>query len=332
MPMRLQNSVKRLAQLFKCNMEEIVLQQIMSAMRKYSVEARLDQSFCQLTTFGTGGKIAVTLYPDTIPKLNKVVKLLEKLKATYCILGKGSNVLAADCDYDGVVVLTTRLSSITFKGNCVYVLAGTSTVTLGKELQARGLSGGEFLSCLPATVGGAVVGNAGCFGQDIEKILVGVEILHNGKRKWLSKSKCKLKKRGSIFKEQNGYVALAAKFKFTQSTVDEVKCRVNDMRNRKAASQPLNYRSAGSVFFHDNVAVSRLIDQAGLKGYTVGGAQVSNKHAGFILNVDKATSKDIYLVMQHVETTLWERYGVRVKREVQLINFTKENDDIFSKR
>ena len=311
-------------------MDDNTFQLILFKMGKYAVEMQFDKSFSELTTFGTGGKIRLTLYPDSIKKLTKTVRLLNKLKVDYCLLGKGSNVLAADSDYDGVAVVTTKLSDIKIKGNFAYAFAGTSTVTLAKELQKRGLSGGEFLACLPATVGGAVVGNAGCFGQDVQTILHGVEFLHNNRRKRFKKSKCKLSKRNSIFK-QKGYAVLAAKFKLTPSTPDEVQERIRQMRETKAASQPLNYRSAGCVFYHDSVAVSKLIDEAGLKGYRVGGAEVSNKHAGFVINVDKATSKDIYLVLQHVATTLWERYGVCVKREVQLINFTEEDGDIFSK-
>ena len=312
-------------------MDDKTFQLILSKMSKYAVETSVDKNFSELTTFGCGGKIKLTIYPDSIRKLTKTVRLLNKLKVEYCVLGKGSNVLASDSDYDGVAVVTTKLSQIKIKGNYAYALAGTSTITLAKELQKRGLSGGEFLACLPATVGGAVVGNAGCFGQDVQKILHGVAFLHNNRRKWLKKSKCKLSKRNSIFK-QKGYTVLAAKFKLTPSTPDEVQSRIKRMRETKAASQPLNYRSAGCVFYHDSVAVSRLIDEAGLKGYRVGGAEVSDKHAGFVINVDKATSKDIYLVLQHVESTLWERYGIRAKREVQLINFTKDDDDIFSKR
>lgn len=304
-------------------MDEKSFELILTKVKKYSVEARLDRSFSELTTFGAGGKIKITLYPDTVHKLIKSVKLLDKLGVQYCVLGRGSNVLASDSDYDGVVVVTTKLSGIKIKGEYVYALAGTSTIALAKELQKRGLSGGEFLACLPATVGGAVVCNAGCFNQDVQKIVRGVEILHHGRR-WLLKNKCKFSKRNSIFKEQDGYVVLAAKFKLSRSTPDEVKRRIDQMRQTKAASQPLNFRSAGCVFYHDSVAVSRLIDKAGLKGYREGGAEVSDKHAGFIINVDKATSKDIYLVIQHVAATLWERYGVRPKLEICLVNFISD--------
>ena len=304
-------------------MDDKVLAQIVFKLKKYSVETHLDKSFSQLTTLGVGGKIALTAYPDTARKLVKTLRLLSNLGVQTYLLGKGSNVLASDDDFDGVVVVTTKLAGVRLKGRCAYALAGTSTVTLSKLLTEQGLSGGEFLACLPATIGGAVVGNAGCFGQDVKSVLRSVTALKNGKKYNLGAKKCKLGKRDSIFKREE-YTVIGVKLRFTQSTKEAVAQTVADMREKKALAQPLNYRSAGCVLYHDTVALSRLIDEAGLKGYRVGGAEVSTKHAGFVLNIDKATALDIYLVIQHVEQTIWERYGLRAKREICLINFNTE--------
>ena len=306
-------------------MNEATRSVILSQLKKYSVETRLDVSFSMLTTLGTGGKITITAFPDTVRKLAKTMRLLERLNVRKYVIGKGSNVLAADGDFDGVVVVTTNLKGIRVKGRCVYALSGTSTVALGKQLADRGLSGGEFLSCLPATIGGAVVGNAGCYGQDVKSILRSVTVLKNGKLRRLSAKKCKLGKRNSLFKQTDGYTIVAVKLRLSESTTDEVDKTVAQMRANKAQTQPLNYRSAGCVLYHDTVALSRLIDQAGLKGYSVGGARVSYKHAGFVLNIDKATSLDIYLIIQHIERTLWCNYGVRAKREIRLVNFDQPN-------
>ena len=313
------------------NMDENTFGIIISKMKKYSVQTCLDKRFAELTTFGSGGKIKVTIYPDTVRKLVKVIRLLDRLQVEYYLLGKGSNVLASDDDFDGVVVVTTKLTKISAHGVKIFALAGASTLNLYKELEKRGLTGGEFLSCLPATVGGATVTNAGCFGQEMKDIVRGVTVLHNGKTRRLTAKKCKLSRRNSLFKQNPDYTLLAVRLKFRQSTREEVKQKSQQMRKRKSDTQPLNYRSAGCVLYHDNVSISRLTDRAGLKGYTVGGAQVSTKHAGFILNVDKASSKDIYLVMRHVERTVWERYGIVAKREICLVNFTKDDYDLFAK-
>ena len=259
-------------------------------------------------------------------KLVKAVRLLAKLQVPYYILGKGSNVLASDNDYDGAVIVTTKMSGIRVRGARMRALAGTSTLALYKELEKRGLSGGEFLSCLPATIGGATVSNAGCFGQDVKGILRSVTVLCKGRVRKLSVNKSRLSKRNSIFKQNSNYTVLAVQLKFNLSTPDNVRQSSQQMRKTKADTQPLNFRSAGSMLYHDSVSISRLTDQAGLKGYAVGGAQVSDKHAGFILNVDKATSKDIYLVMQHVERTVWEHFGIVAKREICLVNFDLDNE------
>ena len=302
-------------------------------MKKYSVETRLDGRFSELTTFGCGGKIKIVIYPDSEKKLVKSVRLFNKLKVTYCILGRGSNVLASDDDYDGVVIVTTKMKAFRIKGRTVYAFAGASTVTVANELKNRGLTGGEFLACLPATVGGAVVTNAGCFGQQMNGIVRQVKVLKGDKIRRLSLKLCQFGKRKSVFSQSNDFVILSVKMRFAYSTPDEVSRLINEMRAKKSATQPLNFRSAGSALYHDKVAVSRLLDEAGLKGYTVGSAQVSTKHAGFVVNLDKATSSDIYLVIRHMQATLRKRFGLDAKIEIRLINFsqdTKDDDDFFT--
>lgn len=317
-------------------MEQNAYCQIVSKMKKYSVETYLDKSFSELTTLGCGGKIKITIYPDGVKKLIKCVRLLDRLKVTYCILGRGSNVLCSDDVYDGVVVVTTKMKAFRVRGKYAYALAGASTVTLGNALKNKGLTGGEFLACLPATVGGAVVTNAGCYGQQIDGVVKSVKALLCGKVKRLSAKQCKFGKRKSLFSQNDGYVILSVKLKFARSTPQQVSEKINEMRAKKSATQPLNFRSAGSALYHDKVAVSRLIDEAGLKGYTVGGAQVSERHAGFVINIDKATSKDIYLVIRHMQRTLRDRFGLDAKIEIRLINFTedstKDGNDFFPER
>lgn len=304
---------------------------LLSKMKKYLIATCRNVPFTKLTTLGVGGTINVTVYPDTERKLIKTVRLLIKLKVNYYILGKGSNVLASDDYFDGVVVVN-KTDKIRVCRNRVVALSGVSTVTLGKLLADKGLTGGEFFACLPASVGGATVGNAGCFGQDVAGVVDSVKVLHNSRIRVLSKQMCQFSKRNSLFKNNDSYVVLSVKFRFTRSSTQEVKDKISQMRGKKAQTQPLNYRSAGCVLYHDKVAVSRLIDQAGLKGYTVGGAQVSTKHAGFVVNLDKATSWDIYLVIRYVKETLLSFYGVRAKTEVCLVNFTQEQYDILTKR
>lgn len=273
----------------------------------------------------------MVLFPDTERKLIKAIRLLVRLNVKYYILGKGSNSFASDGYFDGVVVVNNA-GKVRVRRSKVVAWSGTSTLTLSKTLADKGLSGGEFFACLPATVGGAVIGNAGCFGQDVASVVRSVKVLYKGKVRVISVKNCKFAKRNSLFKINDGYTILSVKFCFIRSSTQSVKEKIDEMRSKKAQTQPLNYRSAGCVLYHDKVAVSRLIDQAGLKGFTIGDAQVSTKHAGFVVNLDKATSQDIYLVIKHVKDTLQSDYGIRAKLEVRLINFTQEQYDILTKR
>ena len=306
-------------------MEQQVFERVVAMLHRCRVETRLDVTFSKLTTLGCGGTIAVTAYPDTVRKLIKTIRLLTKLQVKYYLLGKGSNVLASDAHYDGVVIVTTKMSIISAHGVNFCAFAGTSTHKIYMETERRGLSGGEFLSCLPATIGGATVCNAGCYGQQMTDIVRSVTVLRDGRVRRLSAKRCQFGKRSSIFKNDSRYVVLAVRMKFTPSTAEAVRSESLEMRRRKADTQPLNFRSAGCALYHEGTSVSRLTDIAGLKGFTIGGAQVSTKHAGFILNVDKANSKDIYLTIQHVQRTLWERFGVQAKREICLVGFDEQN-------
>ena len=312
-------------------MDQAQINKILSFSKKYRVQTRLDMGFDMLTTIGTGGKIGVALFPDTLSKLVKTLRMLKRLCVSTVVLGRGSNVLASDRPFDGAVVVTVKANKFTLKGRRAVAQCGASTVALARALANKGLSGGEFLSCLPATVGGATVGNAGCFGEDMKGIVRSVTVFENGKIRRISAQNCKFAMRDSVFKHSGG-VVLAVKMRFSKSTPRQVRALIAEMRDKKAQTQPLNARSAGCVLYHDIVAVSRLIDEMGLKGYTVGGAQVSTKHAGFVVNIDKSTSLDIYLIIQYLKTALWQRYGLRAKTEVRLINFAEDEDDFFSKR
>lgn len=312
-------------------MDDSTFDVITSIMKKKSIEIDTDLTFAQLTTLGVGGKIKLTVYPDSVSKLVYAVRSLSRLNVKYVILGKGSNVLASDNAYDGVVVSVLRLKKIKISGTNAVAQAGASTITLAKLLQEKGLTGGEFFACLPASVGGAVVTNAGCYNQDVKSVLTDVKVLQNGRIRNLSADKCKFAKRSSLFKNNVDYVILSARFSFAKASPQSVKAKIDEMRRKKAEAQPLNYRSAGCVLYHDKVAVSRLIDEAHLKGFKIGGAKISTKHAGFVVNVDKAESKDIYLIIRHIQQTLFAKYGISAKAEVCLVNFTKdEQNDLFA--
>ncbi len=311
-------------------MDSDVYRCLLAKMKKFRVQTRLDLAFDRLTTLGAGGKICIVAFPDSVRKLTKTLKLLRKLHVPFVVLGRGSNVLASDDFFDGVAVVTVHVNRFNVRGRYVRAQCGASTAAVAQALAAKGLHGGEFLGCLPATVGGSVAGNAGCFGQQMADIVCLVTVLDGGKVRHIRANDCFFR-RDSVFRRRNMTV-LAVRMKFGRSTPQQVRQTMRQMREKKAASQPLGARSAGCVLFHERVAVSRLIDEAGMKGYRLGGAQVSQKHAGFVLNVDNASSKDIYLLIQHLQAVLRRKYGIVAKCEVQLVNFTEHTNDLFAER
>lgn len=290
-------------------------------MKKKSVPFDVNCTFRKLTTLGCGGTIYLTVFPANTKQLLFVARYLRRNKVPHCFLGSGSNVLASDEPYRGVVVVTTRVKDIAVDGTSVTAFCGASTSRLCSELVGHGLSGGEFFGCLPATVGGAVVCNAGCFGQCTADVVESVTVLHKGRLRVLSNLQCEFTKRRSLFKNNDDYVVVSVRMRFAKSDPTQISRLLAQMRARKAAAQPLGVRSAGCVLFGDAAPVSQLIDIAGLKGFRIGDAEVSRKHAGFVINVDKAASSDIYLVIQHLKKTLADKFGIRAQTELCLINW-----------
>lgn len=300
---------------------------LLKMAKSNKVSFRTDMSFAQLTTVGTGGKVRVAFFPNDMRKLVRTLRALNKLRVPFVVLGRGSNVLASDKFFDGAAVVTTRLNKFTLRKNRVTAQCGASAAAIAKALADKGLSGGEFLACLPATAGGATAGNAGCFGEDVSRVFVKAKALCDGKIRTVKREACRFAKRDSVFKRKN-WTVLSVTMEFEPSSPSAVRKTIAEMRQKKARTQPLNAKSAGCVLFHENASVSRLIDEAGFKGYRVGGAQVSPKHAGFVLNIDKATSSDIYLIIRRLQKALQTNFGICAKTEVRLVNFG--DDDIFT--
>lgn len=277
-------------------------------------------SFGNLTTFGVGGKIKLTVYPDSVRKLVVLVRELSRQKEKYVIVGNGSNILASDEFFDGVVIVTKRLNAVVVDGNKVVAQCGANTAKLFGLLKKRGLSGGEFLGCIPSTIGAAVRGNAGCFGQETSFVVDSVLALCGGKVCRFSRKQCRFAKRSSVFK-QNNWLVLSVTMRFTCSSSEKVANAFACMIGKKASTQPLGQRSAGSMLFHRQIALSRYLDRLYTKGLSCGGAVVSKKHAGFVINIDKATSKDIYYILLYQQKRLLEHYGVVAQREITLVGF-----------
>ena len=304
-------------------------QKIVSKMHSLGIATSTNCTFANLTTLGVGGTIALVAYPSHTKQLISSTRYLRRNKIPFYILGKGSNVLASDNHFDGVVISTKNLNGITLDGNFVTADCGAPTAKVAQLCVAKGLTGGEFLACLPASVGGVVVCNAGCFGQCAKDIVHSVKVFHNGVVKVLTVKDCNFAHRNSIFKHNN-YVVLQVTFCFAKSTPTQVSHKIQWMKGQKAKTQPLGAKTAGCVLYNENIPLSKLIDEAGLKGYQMGQAKVSKKHAGFVINIDKSASKDIYLLISYIQQVLWQRYKVTSQVELNLLNFDEGTNDIFS--
>ncbi len=298
-----------------------------SLQQKLSKKVALytNKTFAQLTTIGCGGKIALVAYPSTVRQLKLCIKLAQKHQVKYLVLGRGSNFLASDDDFCGLVICTSKLNKVRRFATMVWCQCGANTARVATFCAKKGLSGVEFWYCLPASVGGAVAMNAGCFGNETANVVKEVHYLDGTKIKRAKTGKCKFCRRNSIFKNSN-LVVLGAKLKLRRSKAQDVVATCKQLMERKRATQPLGQRSFGSAFFNSSGTASRLIDQAGLKNCQIGGAKVSNVHAGFVINIDKATSFDIYLLLLHIKEQVYLQFGEDLELEVQTTGF--DDDDL----
>ena len=277
------------------------------------------QLLSALTTFHTGGP-ATVLYPKTKDFLISFYPRLLKENIPFFVLGFGSNVIAKDEGYDGLILSLTRLSETRVEENKVFADCGASFTALSTLAQKNALSGMETFFGIPGTVGGAVFMNAGAYGGECADVLVSVTYLtREGKVETLSREEAKMGYRTSVFQE-NGGLILSAQFQLTPGDPDEIRAKMDDFMERRKSKQPLNYPSAGSTFKRlDGHFTAQMIDEAGLKGKSVGGAMVSEKHAGFVINYDNATSADIFALIDFVKKKIYEKNGLNIECEVRVI-------------
>ena len=272
------------------------------------------------TTFRVGGPADLLVKP-TIEELVSIVELCAQKQVPYTIIGNGSNLLVSDQGIRGVVIeLGSEAQQMHWEGSRLTVQAGAMLSKIAHEAAARGLSGLEFAAGIPGTVGGAVVMNAGAYGGEIAQIIQEAEVLtKEGKRQVLSKEELELSYRHSVIPER-AYIVLGATFLLEKGTQEEIVHQMDAYMQSRREKQPLNYPSAGSTFKRpEGYFAGKLIMDAGLRGYQVGGAQVSEKHCGFVINRGEATAKDILTLMQDVQRIVQEKYQVTLEPEVKML-------------
>ena len=283
-------------------------------------DVQVGKSLAPYTSYKIGGPTAVWVSPTSENSVGRILDLLYRNEIPLFILGRGSNVLISDRGWDGVTLyLGENLSAVIFDRRNARVLAGTLLLDLVRAAVKKGLAGMELLAGIPGGIGGALRMNAGAFGHEIESTVHTV----SGYR--LNGSPFHATRRDIRFDyrrvpELEDVVITSAAFRFEESDPRILLARMDDILGLRAKKQPLRYPSCGSVFKRPSgYYAGALIEEAGLKGKQIGGAMVSPKHAGFILNVDKASAADVCALINLIEKKVYDRFGVRLEREVRLI-------------
>lgn len=277
------------------------------------------------STFRIGGPADFIVFPHTRDALIELLTLLNAKHIRYDVFGNGSNVLFADEGYRGVVIFTTKMNEIKRTDNALWADAGVSFTGLAVRALKEGLTGLEFAYGIPGSVGGAIYMNAGAYDGEISQICTQTTVYSpNGSLLGeicdVSGDKQGFGYRTSAFQSMHNAVILGGKFELTPGNPEEIKAKMSDLMFRRRDKQPLEYPSAGSTFKRaPGHFTAKLIDEAGLKGFSVGGAQVSEKHAGFVINRDKATAKDVKELIAIIQKTIWEKTGVKIECEVRII-------------
>lgn len=272
------------------------------------------------TTFRTGGPADLLVQPEA-EQIAPILEVCRNEEIPWTVIGNGSNLLVGDGGIRGVVLeIGKQMSDIAIEGTVITAGAGAMLSSIASRAAAAELTGMEFASGIPGSFGGAVVMNAGAYGGEMKDILQKVTVLTpDGTVQTLSVEELELSYRHSIIPEK-GYLVISAVLKLQPGNADEIQSIMDDLKEKRVSKQPLEYPSAGSTFKRpEGYFAGKLIQDAGLRGFRVGGAQVSEKHCGFIINRDQATSTDICQLMQQVSEIVYEKFGVRLEPEVKKI-------------
>ena len=283
-----------------------------------------DEPLYKHTTYKVGGPARIYLAVKDIESLVKTIKYCRKHRIKYMIIGRGSNLLFSDKEYEGIIIsLNENFNKVKINGSIIKAQAGVSMISLAYQAAKIGLSGFEFMGGIPGSIGGGIFMNAGAYKYDIASVVKSVTLL-NEKSEVVTynKEQMKFSYRHSICQDNHKLIILEAEFELTAKDPNEIKAVLDKRKERRMTTQPWNMPSAGSVFRNpENKAAWQYIDECGLRGYEIGGAQVSPKHSNFIVNNGYASAKDIYDLIMLVQQKVYEKFNIELKREVGLVNW-----------
>lgn len=279
----------------------------------------VDEPMSRHTTFRVGGPADFFVTPKTKEDVRDVILVCKEVGMPYYIIGNGSNLLVSDAGYRGVIVqIYKEMNEVKVEGDLVKAQAGALLSGIAAKALGAELSGFEFASGIPGTIGGACVMNAGAYGGEMKDVLESVTVLTGeGKIIELGRNELELGYRTSVIAKE-GYIVLGAVLKLERGDGEKIKTYMDELKEKRVTKQPLEYPSAGSTFKRpEGYFAGKLIEDAGLRGFQVGGAQVSEKHCGFVINRDHATAADIMELMRQVQIRVKENSGVDLEPEVK---------------
>ena len=280
-----------------------------------------DEPMKQHTTFKIGGPADYFLVPESGEEAGEIIKICKQTDIPYFILGNGSNLLVGDGGYRGAVIQIYRnMSAVTTEGTIITAQAGALLSSVAAAAKNASLTGFEFAGGIPGTVGGAAVMNAGAYGGEMKDVLVEVTAMDaDGNIFTIPAEKLELGYRTSIIKKA-GYIVLEAKIRLKEGDQEAIRERMKELTIQRTTKQPLEFPSAGSTFKRpEGYFAGKLVMDSGLRGYQVGGARVSEKHCGFVINAGGATAKDVRTLMENVRDIVYEKYGVTLEPEVKFL-------------
>lgn len=293
-----------------------------SLISKYSPKYLIqNEKLAKHTSFKIGGPADIFLMPDTESLLQEMISQVTDLNLKYMLIGGGNNLLFSDSGFRGVIIYTGKLNKIHIENNIITAQCGVSLRDLTEFSLQHSLSGLEFACGIPGSVGGAVFMNAGAYGGEMKDVIISVDFLdHDNILRKHGLRGHNFDYRTSIYQQRN-YLVLEAKFKLTPKNRKDIEATMDDLQARRKAKQPLEYPSAGSVFRRpDGYFVGKLIDDCGLRGYSIGGAQISEKHSGFIINKGHASAQDVIKLINYIKDTVMCKFQVKLHTEVRIMD------------
>lgn len=301
-----------------------MMKNVISEIKKYKIGDYLENiPMAKYTTYRIGGEAALIVYPDNAEKLVKLIEILRKENVKYKVLGNGSNVVFSDKPYEGVIIKLDSINHLKIDDTIVKVGSGYNLMKLSYKLSQMGLGGMEFATGIPGTVGGGVYMNAGAYKSDMGYIVSSIKVITPELEiKDIYNKDLGFHYRKSFLQHNKDYICIEATLVLKQGNVKEILTLIEDRKQKRLLTQPLEYPSAGSVFRNPtNDFAGHLIEEVGLKGYSMGGALVSPKHANFIVNYNHATADDIRNLIMHVKSEVKKQKGVDLLVEQEFVNW-----------